>query len=116
MRHDTIEVNGVRYISYEAYEALLDEMAFDQATGELQDGEETIPHSMVVQLGEAAHEGAVVDIWRQHRGMSQRALAEAIAMPSSQLNLILRGKKNFTVSKLKAVAEALQLEVEDILC
>ena len=52
--------------------------------------------------------------WREHRGMSGRALAATARIPPSYLSNIENDKKPGTVAVLKRVAAALGVELADI--
>jgi DNA-binding XRE family transcriptional regulator len=54
-------------------------------------------------------------IFREHRGLSQRALAKAVGMTPAQLSEIETGKKTGSVATLRRLADALGVTVDDLL-
>lgn len=52
---------------------------------------------------------------REARGLSRRELAERAGLSSSALSLLERGKRRPTYPTLRALAEALEVEPEDLL-
>ena len=61
----------------------------------------------------AAGESAV-KVWRQHRGMNQGELAAASGISQNYLSEIERGRKGGSVEVLKALAQALGLDLDDL--
>jgi DNA-binding XRE family transcriptional regulator len=55
-----------------------------------------------------------VRIWREKRGMTQRALAVAAAIPAGYLSEIESGKKPGSVAAYRAMATALAVRMEDL--
>ena len=55
-----------------------------------------------------------VRIWREKRGMTQRALAAAAAIPAGYLSEIESGKKPGSVAAFRALATALAVPMEDL--
>jgi DNA-binding XRE family transcriptional regulator len=53
-------------------------------------------------------------IWREKRGLTQRALAAAAAIPAGYLNEIERGKKPGSVAAYRALATTLAVPIEDL--
>ena len=77
------------------------------ATGE----EALIPTGIVDQLlgGENP-----IRVWRDHRGLTGRALAEQAGIVPATLSQIETGKREGTVDTLKALAAALGVMVDDL--
>lgn len=71
---------------------------------------EYLPIAMVERL---AAEPAM-RVWREHRGLSQRELAATAGVSVSDLNEIEAGKKPGSVKALKALAQALRVELGDL--
>ena len=73
-------------------------------------GEPTIPHDVVV----AIHRGTnPVRAWRTHRGLTLRQLASASGkMPAGYLSEIETGKKPGSIAAFKAIARALETEID----
>ena len=55
-----------------------------------------------------------VRLWREKRGMTQRALAVAAAIPAGYLSEIESGKKPGSVAAYRALAKALTVPMEDL--
>ena len=53
--------------------------------------------------------GQTVRVWRQHRGMTQQALAAAARLPRPNLSAIERGEREVTLATLRALAAALDV-------
>lgn len=82
--------------------------AFDAALARGE--EELLPWETVKRL---RHEHPVA-VWREHRGLTQRALAEKADMTAAQLSEIERGKKTGSVATLKRLATTLKLSLDDL--
>ena len=54
-------------------------------------------------------------VWREHRGMTQDALAEQAGVGKSYISQIESGKKTGSVSVLSKIAAILKLDVNDVL-
>jgi DNA-binding XRE family transcriptional regulator len=54
-------------------------------------------------------------IWREKRGLTQRALAAAAAIPAGYLNEIEKGKKPGSVAAYRTLATALAVPIEDLI-
>jgi hypothetical protein len=57
----------------------------------------------------------LVRVWREHRGMPQRALAGAAGMGAPYLSGIKLGRKGGSARILAALARALRVEIADLL-
>lgn len=57
---------------------------------------------------------SLVTLWREDRGLSQRALAGRAGLSASMLNEIETGKKTPSLATAKALAEALGLTLNDL--
>ena len=55
-----------------------------------------------------------VRVWRSYRGLSARELATASGLSASYVSEIESGKKEGSISAMKAIAEALRLDLDDI--
>jgi DNA-binding Xre family transcriptional regulator len=74
-------------------------------------GGEHIPAAIVDRL---AGGEAPVRVWREHRGLSLRALAEQAGMSAAMLSEIENGKKEGGVRTLAALAHTLGLDLDDL--
>jgi DNA-binding XRE family transcriptional regulator len=53
-----------------------------------------------------------VKLWREHRGMTQQALADKAGISKSYLSQIESGKRHGTVETLSAIAHALEVPLD----
>jgi DNA-binding XRE family transcriptional regulator len=91
---------------------LADVKAYDAAKARLERGEdELIPLEMTERrlAGERA-----VKIWREHRGMTQEALAKAAGVSRPMIAAIEAGHKRGGVATLKKLAAALRIDLDDL--
>lgn len=118
-----IEANGqpeyavIPYRDYlrlvEAEEDAEDVRTFEEFERKLAAGEEErIPAEMVHRLVEG--ENAIL-VWREHRGLTQAQLAKAAGVGQPYIGMIERGKRQGTAAKLRAIARALKVQVDDLL-
>ena len=73
---------------------------------------EFLPWEMAKRLRQGEHP---VTVWRDHRGLTQKALAERAKMTAAQLSEIEKGKKSGSVATLQKLARALNLTVDELL-
>ncbi len=73
--------------------------------------EPSLPLAAVKRLlaGESA-----VRLWREERGLTQRALAEAAGISPSMLNEVEKGKRAPSLPTAKALTEALGVGLDDL--
>ena len=98
-----------RLLSAAAESALSDEELFDRAKAE---GGEFFPAEVVDRL--LAQENAV-RVYRNHRGMTQKKLAEAAGINAIYLSQIETGKRTGSLKTLAAIAKALGVEPGDLI-
>jgi transcriptional regulator with XRE-family HTH domain len=55
-----------------------------------------------------------VRVWREERGLSQRALAERAGVSPSMLNEIEHGRRTPSLTAARALAAALQVTLDDL--
>lgn len=74
--------------------------------------EEALPSEMVDRIlaGESP-----VRVWREHRGLTAQALAEAAGLAQSYVSQIETGKRDGTVDTLVKLADALGVLVDDLI-
>lgn len=107
-------------IPFEEYERLLclaedrqDLLDAKKALSELARGEdEAIPGHIVERL--MSGDEHPLKVWREYRGMTQEALGEAVGVGKSYISQIEAGKKTGSMQVLKALAEVLSLDVDDL--
>ena len=97
------------------YEALVDAAdvaAADRIRADIAAGrDELVPEDVVAAL--VAGENPV-RVWRRHRGLSAKALAEQAGISAAYLSEIEAGKKEGSLASLKAIAGALGVDLDDI--
>lgn len=55
-----------------------------------------------------------VKVWREHRGLTQEALAQAVGISKAYLCQIETGKRQGAVKTLAALAKALKVSLDDL--
>lgn len=100
----------------DAYEALLAaaEDREDMAALARNDREglgELVPHEVMLRL---ANGESPVRVWREHRGMTQAALAIAANVPQASISEIENGTRGGSVATLQRIARALAVDLEDV--
>lgn len=88
-----------------------DAKAFDAAMRAIAGGEETVPAAVAERL--ALGENPVL-VWREHRGLSRGQLCQAVQISAAYLSQIETGKREGTVEVLKKLAEALRVDLDDL--
>ena len=78
---------------------------------EARDGVEFLPWEMAKRLRRGEHPVAV---WRDHRSLTQRALAAQVKMTAAQLSEIEAGKKTGSVATLQKLARALGVTIDEL--
>jgi len=93
------------------------EDAYDALLARLDDienvvsGDEPVPMAVVEQLAAGV---SPIRVWREHRGLSLRALAERVGISAALLSEIETGKKDGSVRTLAALARALSVTLDDL--
>ena len=108
-------------VPYEDYRRMLelaenaeDIRAGDEARRALAAGDdELVPAEVVERL--LRGDVHPVRVWREHRGMTQAALARAAGISKSYLSLIESGRKRGSLQVLERLARALRLDLDDLL-
>lgn len=86
--------------------------AYDRAKAALAAGEdELVPGAVADRLlaGESP-----LRVWREHRGRTQTALAQAAGVPQSVISAVESGKRTPSLSALRALAKALHVDLDDL--
>ncbi len=103
-------------LALEEYERLID--AADVATGtkvraDIAAGrDELVPAAIVKRI--LAGENPV-RVWREHRGLSGRALAEKVELSAAYISEIETGKKDGSVAAMMLIARALNVDIDDLI-
>jgi DNA-binding XRE family transcriptional regulator len=96
----------------EAAEDAADGRAYDRAKRRLARGaDELLPAKLVnrVLAGESK-----VGVWREHRGLTVKALAKAAKIAPAYLSQIEAGDREGSVATLRKIAAALRVDLDDI--
>lgn len=97
----------------EKAEELDDLTAFDKAMYELETAQdELLPAEAAKRL--LGGKESPLKVWREFRGMTQQQLAEQAGISQGQVALIEGGKREGTVSVLKGLANALDVDLDDL--
>ena len=121
MNAQVIEKDGqpewavIPYAQYEqlveAMELLEDVRAFDEAKERIAAGEELIPSDITYAILDGANP---IRVWREHRGFTQQQLADKAGISKPYLSQLESGKRTGTTDVVSAIAQALQLTLEDL--
>jgi DNA-binding XRE family transcriptional regulator len=95
----------------EEAEMLQDVRAYDEAKKAIAEGEELIPGEVTYAILDG---GNPVRVWREHRGLTQQQLAEAVGISVPYLSQIESGKRRGSAEVLAAIAKELGLSLDDI--
>lgn len=96
----------------EAIEMAEDVAAYDEAKRRKAAGEdEGVPSEFVYRLMDGENP---VRVWRDFRGLSAKDLAAAAGISATYLSEIETGKKDGSLSVLKAIARVLRIDLEDM--
>ena len=96
----------------EAVEDAADVRAYDEAKRRLAAGEdELIPAEFVNRMIDGDNK---VRVWREYRGLTIRALAEAAGLTPAYLSQIETGVREGTVETYKKIAAALRVKIDSI--
>ncbi len=85
-----------------------DIIAFDQA---ISSDEETIPGAVVSRLINGDNK---IKVWREYRAMTQAVLAKKTGLAQSYIGQIETNKRIGTVIVIKAIAESLAVDIDDL--
>jgi DNA-binding XRE family transcriptional regulator len=95
----------------EAMEMLDDIRAYDEAKVRIADGEELVPSEITYAILDGANP---IRVWRTYRGLTQQQLADQAGISKPYLSQIESGKRTGTAEVLQAIAQALDLELDDL--
>ncbi|HML10876.1 MAG TPA: helix-turn-helix transcriptional regulator [Stellaceae bacterium] len=90
----------------ELIEDRLAEAAYDRTRGQ-----ETVPDAIVGRLIDGENP---ITVWREHRGMTLRALADAAGLDPGYLSQLENRKRAGPVATIKKLAAALKLDLDDL--
>jgi DNA-binding XRE family transcriptional regulator len=123
LKAQIIEANGkpqyavVPYEHYlrlvEAKEDAEDIQAWEEFHRKLATGEEELlPAEMVHRLVEGENP---ILVWREYRGLTQGQLGKAVGLGQNYISMIESGERQGSVPKLRAIAKALGVGMDDLL-
>ncbi|OGT89037.1 MAG: XRE family transcriptional regulator [Gammaproteobacteria bacterium RIFOXYA12_FULL_61_12] len=95
----------------ERLEELQDIVDADAAKAAIRGGEETFPAELVDRLLSGENK---VRVWREYRGLTAARLAELAGVTPAAISQIESGKRGLSVDLLKKLAEALRLDLDDL--
>lgn len=97
----------------EKAEMLQDVQDYDSAKLALErDGEGLVPSEVVYSILDGEHP---IKVWREYRSMSQQNLAQVAEISVPYLSQIETGKRKGSVEVLAAIAQALNLSLDDLI-
>jgi DNA-binding XRE family transcriptional regulator len=95
-----------------AADMLEDVSAYDAAKRALAVGEEElVPQEIANRLIDGENP---VRVWRDYRGLSGRALAEAVGISAAYLSQIESGQRDGSFDTMQRIAEALKVSLDDL--
>ena len=93
-------------------EMLHDVRDYDATLEAVEQGEETIPSEIVYAIMDGANP---IRVWREYRELTQQQLSESAGISKPYLSQIETGKRTGTTEVLSAIANALDLTLDDII-
>lgn len=111
LRKTVIDGQSYVLVPEEDYEDLIDGIEAEKIMARIHAGEETWPAALVYELWET---DSRIRTFRNYRGMTVSALAEAAAISQPYLSEIEAGKKTGSVDVLKRIAKALNVDLDDL--
>ncbi len=93
-------------------EDVIDAAALEKVLAAIAAGEdEAVPAAVVNRLLDGDNP---VRVWREHRGMTMSALAEAVGSSQPYLSQVETGKREGTFRLMIGIARVLDIDVEDL--
>lgn len=105
---DCIEELGSRYDTLREMAEEMEALAAYRATR----SQETVPDEVVGRLLDGEHP---IRVWREHRGLSLRSLAQRAGMSPSVLSDMETGKSEGRPGVLRALADILNVSLDELL-
>ena len=107
-------------LRYEEYLGLLERLeeaddgrAFDRAKADLASGNDELIPAVVVDRLSAGE--SPLRVWREHRGLTQQELAEAVGRGKAYISQLETGARSGAPGTLRALAAKLDLDMEDLI-
>jgi DNA-binding XRE family transcriptional regulator len=92
-------------------EDVLDARAAASAQERHDAGDEYVPHSVIERLVAGEHP---LRVWREYRGLSQEALGRLVGLNKMTISGLESGKRDTPSRNWRALANALEVDVDDI--
>ena len=118
MNFETVERNSQKFVlvPIEQYNQLLADLEMLKDVRDFRAAkavdEETFPGEVINRL--ILNEENPIKVYREHRGLTQKQLADKIGVQRPYLAEIETGRKSGSVKTLKAIAEALDVDLMSI--
>jgi DNA-binding XRE family transcriptional regulator len=108
-----LDIEGKAYVLMpeDEYQDLLDVNVARDIMARVKAGEETWPIEIVKALAEGENR---IRVFRKYRGLTISALAEKAGLTQPYISEIETGKKAGSFDAMKAIAEALDLSLDDL--
>ncbi len=119
MNFETVERNSQKFVlvPMEQYNQLLADLEMlrdaHDFRGSKSVDEETFPDEVINRL--ILNEENPIKVYREYRGITQKQLADKISIQRGYLAEIETGRKSGSIKTLKAIAEALNIDLMSIL-
>ena len=95
-----------------AVEMLEDVSAYDEVKRKLAAGdEELVPQEIANRLIDGENP---IRVWREYRGLSGRALAEAAGLSAAYLSQIESGRRDGSFDTMRRIADILKISLDDL--
>ena len=103
----------VMVVPLDHYDALMEALEDREAAVayERTRGEETFPLELANRIADGESK---IRVFREHRGLTQRAMADAIGKSKAYVSEIEAGKKPGSVEVIRRIAETLGVEMDDL--
>ena len=75
---------------------------------------EALPSAFCEKLWAAQSNGELITLWRQYRGLSKAQLAKEAGITGQYVSMIESGKREGSLTHIKALATALNCDMDDL--
>lgn len=108
MKHDLLHIQGKPFVLVPLHEYRV--MTSENTAGS---GQDSLPDNILDEL--AGRQDTPLKILRRHRGLTQQQLADTAGLSRPYLTEIERGRKEGSVSAIRALATALSVPADLLL-
>lgn len=102
-------------MKHQRLQALAEEIddirSFDTAAAALAKGEERLPVELVNRLLDGENP---LRVWREHRQLTQQALADQAGVGKSYISQLESGRKTGSLAILSRLAQVLRIDLDDL--